>query len=105
MRLIWAVALLAVPGPIIVVLGGQDAVASRLVLRILGVRHLLQAGIELQSWPRWRRAGSNIDALHAASAAAFSVASRQWRHAALADASIAASFSLVARIDRIDRWA
>ena len=100
LRLLWATALLASPQRVIVLAGGNDTPPSRLVARILGIRHLVQGAVEVALWPKGRRIGSVIDAAHAASAAAFACRVARWRRAAGTDAAVAASFAMAGAIRR-----
>ena len=63
---------------------------TRDVVRVLGARHLVQAG--LTGWSpssRGLRTGAVVDALHAASMLPLAVASREHRRAALVSATTA----------------
>ena len=92
-RMAWGALLVAVPGRVVVALGGADTVVSRRVERTLGVRHLLQGTVELAAWPRWRRLGVAVDLLHASTGVALAVADRRWRRPAALDASITTAFA------------
>jgi hypothetical protein len=92
----WAAFLLVTPSSALSLLGGQPDATSRSVARILGARHVLQAMVELTSWPRWRRIGSLVDATHAATALALAIADQRWRRPAGADAVIAATLAVTA---------
>jgi hypothetical protein len=97
-RVGWAGFLLVWPRQAIVLLGGEDVPASRLVCRLLGGRHLTQGVAELLFWPRGRRVGSLVDILHAASAVAFGCRDPRWRRAALRDGVVAASFAIAGEV-------
>lgn len=76
--------------------GGDDSTeAARVVIRILGARHLIELVLELYHGPRWRRAGGVVDAIHAATAVGFGAFDHRWRRAALADAAVAGGFAAV----------
>jgi hypothetical protein len=97
-RIPWGAVLLSAPGAVLALSTCRDHVflrPARAVLRILGVRHLLQAGIELR-WPSARvlTGAAIVDGIHAGTGVAFAVADRRWRRAALLDAAIAATFCL-----------
>lgn len=68
---------------------------ARVVIRILGARHLVEAGLELYHGPRWRQAGGVVDAIHSATALGFSALDHSWRRVAVADAVVAAGFAAV----------
>jgi hypothetical protein len=97
-RLAWAAVLIATPGRVIVVLGGRDLPRSRLVGRVLGVRHLLQGLGEILGWPARWRTGTAVDVAHAASAVALARRAPQWRKAASADALLASAFAILGGI-------
>jgi hypothetical protein len=64
------------------------------VITILGVRHLIQALItSARPSETVIKAGSGVDAAHAASMVILGLLSRHWRKAAFADALIAASLA------------
>lgn len=62
------------------------------VLRILAVRHSVQAGTTLAR-PSLVSFGVGVDALHAVSMAAVAAGSRRYRRAALADTAIATTLT------------
>jgi hypothetical protein len=93
-RLVWATILLAAPGQILDALGGRVDPTSVTVTRILGVRHATQGFFEVLTWPKWRRAGSLIDAAHSLTAVGFGVSAPRWRRVGLTDSGIAAAFAL-----------
>lgn len=65
----------------------------RIVVRILGLRHFLQA-VAVTVWPAAlvRRLGAGMDGLHAASDAGFAVADRRCLRPAVIDGTIAVAF-------------
>lgn len=92
-RSLWGALLVVVPGPVLRGLGGTDqGRAPRRVIRVLGARHLVQAGVEWRLGGRARETGVAVDALHAATALGFGVLDRRWRRAAFTDATIATAF-------------
>lgn len=100
-RLAWGGLLLAAPGTVIGLLGGQDETASRRVLRILGARHGVQGAVELVGQDIGV-AGTVIDLLHAGSALGFAAVDRRWRRPALLDALIAGGFAAAGMASRGD---
>lgn len=90
----WGSLLVLRPDAGLRLLGGPQATRSaRIVLRILGARHLADLTVELAKGPAWRKVGGVVDALHATSALAFAATDRRWRRAALTDALIASLFA------------
>jgi hypothetical protein len=94
LRLVWGGALVAAPARIVVLLGGADTTSSRAIERTLGIRHLIQAGVELAAWPQGRRLGVLVDGLHAASGVGLAAADGRWRRPALLDAAVTSAFAL-----------
>jgi hypothetical protein len=83
-RAAWGAVLLAVPD---LVLPAGERRGLRVVARVLGARHLAQAGvIAAHHTPGWRRAGAVVDALHAATALGAAVVWPSARGPALASA-------------------
>lgn len=74
---------------------GAPGADARRIARVLGARHVLQAGVELAAWPRWRRLGATADLLHAASGVGLAAVDPRWRRVALADAALATSWAVV----------
>lgn len=92
-RVAWGGLLLAFPGQLLRAMGGSDqGRAPERVMRVLGLRHLAEAGAEFRFGARARRIGIGVDALHAATAVGFGVIDQRWRRAALTDAAVAAAF-------------
>jgi hypothetical protein len=89
-RLVWATVLLAAPAAVLDALSVPVETTSVTVARILGVRHAAQGVVEVATWPKWRRAGSFIDAAHSLTAVGLGV----WRRVGLIDSGIAAAFAL-----------
>jgi len=83
-----------VPG----LLGVQVDRRARVVVRILGARYLIQAGLvsravsRAPSTPYAPAIGAAVDGVHAASMVTLAAADRRRRRLALADAGIAAAF-------------
>jgi hypothetical protein len=79
-------------------LGARVDPRSRLVIRALGARHVLQAAV-LAGMPSRRaaRRGVAVDLVHACSAAALALVDRQRRRPALIDAGVATAFAVAGR--------
>lgn len=97
-RIPWGTALLVAPGAVLTLTTGRDATSlrpARVVLRLLGARHLLQAGVEMR-WPSPRvlALAATVDGVHAATGVGFAALDRRWRAAGLLDAAIAVGFCL-----------
>lgn len=97
-RAVWGGLLLAAPGAVLAVTVRNDPAflgPARVVLRVLGARHLVQAGVEAR-WPRRRvlAFATVVDGLHAATGLALGAADRKWRRPALLDAAVASGFAL-----------
>jgi hypothetical protein len=86
-RMAWGVLLAGAPDLVLTTLTGHPATRSQThVLRVLGTRHVLQAGIELTRPTRGViRTGAAVDLLHAATCAGAVVFLPPWRRAALVD--------------------
>jgi hypothetical protein len=100
-RAAWGVALATVPDRILGVTQPErpgTPVAPR-ILRVLGVRHILQSGVEtLAPVPAVHYLGAVADVLHALSGVGLAAVDRRWRRAALIDSAIAAAFGLAAAL-------
>ncbi|WP_329254017.1 hypothetical protein OG417_11695 [Actinoallomurus sp. NBC_01490] len=94
-RLAWGGLLVTVPDLVLNTLTGRPATRSQTwVLRVLGTRHLLQAGVELAHPTRaLARAGAAVDLLHAATCAGAVALLPAWRRAALVDGTGAVVFA------------
>ncbi|MDG4801411.1 hypothetical protein [Micromonospora sp. WMMD980] len=92
-RVAWGTLLLLAPGALLRPVGPTTAAATA-TLRVLGVRHLAQATVTLR-WPApgVLAAGAAFDGAHALTALALAAADRRQRHAALADAAVAAAWA------------
>lgn len=91
----WAVFLLACPDrPIGALTGVRLTDHDRLVLRVLGVRELVQAVISLvHPSHRVLAAGSAVDALHSATCLGLAAFDSRWRRGGLLGALDAAAFA------------
>jgi hypothetical protein len=90
------VTLLTAPGTVLRLLGGADEDrAPRRLMRVLGARHLVQAGAEYRFGGRARKIGIGVDLLHGATSVVFGVVSPPWRRAAHIDAGVAAGFAVL----------
>ncbi|GAA0321383.1 hypothetical protein NE235_18705 [Actinoallomurus spadix] len=86
-RLTWGTLLVTAPGAVLQMITGRPATASqRWVLRVLGGRHALQAGIDLaRPTPTVLRLGAAVDLLHAATCAGAVAFLPLWRRPAAVD--------------------
>jgi hypothetical protein len=94
-RIAWGGLLAAAPGALFGAVTGRSAgPRERLLLRFLGVRHVLQ-GVAEAAYPtrRMLELGSAVDALHAASCGGAALLLPDWRRAALLDGTYAAALS------------
>ena len=96
-RCVWAALLVLFPRRVMRAVDERPDPNSVAVARVLGIRHGIQAVVDITSWPRWVGAGMVIDSLHAKSALAFAGFNARWRRAALADVVAASSFTLWGR--------
>jgi hypothetical protein len=93
LRSAWGAALLISPGSVLRLFGGVDAGSTpRRVMRVLGARHVAQAGVEWALGGRAREIGIVVDMLHAATDVGFSVVNPRWRRAALSDTVVTTGF-------------
>jgi hypothetical protein len=91
----WAVILLVLPERLLRAGGGGPVPAAAIAaVRVLGVRHLLQAGASA-ALPTGSVAGLGalVDATHAGSCVVLAAGSSRWRRVALADVLIEAGFA------------
>jgi hypothetical protein len=74
--------------------GERDSAATRRVMRVLGARHLAQAGVEMaRPTPAVLALGAGVDALHAVSCLGFAVlGGARWRRGVLLNAGGALGF-------------
>jgi hypothetical protein len=95
-RAAYGVSLLLVPGAVVRVISGEPGDrASKVVGRILGARHLLQAlTIERKKTRGWLLVGASVDAAHALSMLGFAALSREHRRAAALDSALAGGLAL-----------
>ncbi|WP_018253813.1 hypothetical protein [Salinispora mooreana] len=93
-RLVWGGLLLAAPGRVLRAMGGHPGSTPSAILRVLGVRHLVQAAVLLR-WPTPEafRLGAVADGLHALTAVAL-IADRRRRRLAVTDAAIATGWTV-----------
>src|SRR5206468_6181106 len=100
-----AVGLLLEPERLVAVVGRGGRQPARWLVRLLGARMLAQSGLELARTTRpVLRAGSAIDALHAASMLALAARRPDYRRSALASAAVAAgSAAAVATASALQR--
>lgn len=105
LRATWGAALLTVPDAVLAITqpGRPTPVPARVVLRVLGARHVAQAGVELR-WPRPRvlTAAAVADGLHAISGLALAAAGPRWRRPALLDSAVAGGFCLATARTALD---
>jgi hypothetical protein len=94
-RMGWGGLLVGAPDLVLATLTGRPATRSQArVLRVLGTRHLVQAGIELARPTRGViRSGAAVDLLHAATCAGAVAFLPAWRRAALVDGTGAVGFA------------
>ena len=75
------------------VLGKRPDKHLRVVLRILGARHLVQAALSAKDPRAVHTLGGTVDLLHAASMLGLGLVDRRRRRAATIDAAVAALFA------------
>lgn len=94
----WGGLLAGAPGVVLVTLDRRPALRSQVVLlRVLGVRHLLQGGLDLARPTRTAlRCGAAVDLLHAATCVAAVAFLPRWRRPALVDGTGAVTFAAAA---------
>lgn len=66
----------------------------RAVARVLGIRHVVQAGLTYSAGPDLHVLGADVDLLHSASMLLLAAVARSHRRAALTSAAIAATFAV-----------
>ncbi|MFE9690243.1 hypothetical protein [Micromonospora sp. NPDC005806] len=94
-RLVWGGTLTLVPGRVLRRLGQPSGLAVE-TLRVLGVRHLVQAVVTLRRpTPAVLTVGAAADGLHALSAVALAAVDRRQRRVALLDSAIAGGWSVL----------
>lgn len=102
-RLAWGILLLVAPGRAVRAMGGADLSRSRVVMRVLGGRHVVQGSLELHSSTGTSAGagrqksggglGAAVDAAHALTGLALAVSDPRWRRPALIDAGVATMFA------------
>jgi hypothetical protein len=101
LRIAWGTALMISPGTVLRLFGGTDVgTTPRRVMRVLGARHIAQAGAEWAFGGRAREIGIVVDVLHAATDIGFSIVNPRWRRAALSDTAIATGFVVLGLTNR-----
>jgi hypothetical protein len=92
-RICWGALLLVSPGTVLRLFGGADqGVTPRRVMRVLGARHVAQAGAEWAFGGRARQIGTVVDLLHAATSVGLAIIDPRWRRAALSDTAVTTGF-------------
>jgi hypothetical protein len=90
----WAVTLLLVPERLLRIGGQAPPPAAISVVRVLGIRHLLQAAVSAVAPVASVAAlGAVVDTVHTGTCAALAVVSPRWRRAALIDAAVESGFA------------
>jgi hypothetical protein len=100
-RAVWGVALVTAPNRILGLTQPDrpDTPVANRLLRVLGVRHVLQAGVEaFATAPAVHYLGAAADELHALSGIGLAVLDRRWRRAALIDSAIASALGVAAAV-------
>ncbi len=100
-RAAWGLVCLLLPGRIITVLGGAAAdELARVVLRVLGARHVLQAVVSgVAPGPAVLRVGAWVDGAHGATSLLLAALDRRRARVALVDAAVAAAWCLASLHD------
>lgn len=94
-RLMWATALLAIPGRLMRLFGVVPDPAALRVARILGVRHMLQGSLELlRAGQGLGRVGPAIDGAHALTMGSLAALDRRRRRVAGLDGAIATGLAI-----------
>jgi hypothetical protein len=94
LRLGFGLALLAAPDRVLTACGGEDDRRARIVVRILGARHLIEAAVLVRyETAPVAFAGAAVDGIHAATALAFGAVDRERRRMALINAAMALFFT------------
>nr|WP_027658914.1 hypothetical protein [Salinispora fenicalii] len=93
-RLVWGGLLLVAPDRVLRAMGGHPSSTPTAILRVLGIRHLVQAAVLLR-WPTPEafRLGAVADGVHALTAVALT-ADRRRRRVAVTDAAIAIGWTV-----------
>jgi hypothetical protein len=104
LRLGLGLALVVAPTKVLVACGGEDDRRARIVARVLGARHLVEAGVLVRfDTAPVALAGAAVDGIHAATALAFAAADGRRRRLALLNAAGALFFTAagIARAQRL----
>jgi hypothetical protein len=100
-RVCWGALLLVSPGTVLRLFGGADqGVTPRRVMRVLGARHVAQAGAEWAFGGRGRQIGTVVDLLHAATSVGLALIDPRWRRAALSDTAVTTGFVVLGVTNR-----
>jgi hypothetical protein len=105
-RTAWGAALLLMPERLLRAGAGRPIPASAVTaVRVLGLRHLLQAGVAaaLPTGPV-AGLGALVDTVHAASCVGVAAWSPRWRRAALVDLLVETAFAAAGWSDRSLTW-
>jgi hypothetical protein len=100
----YGVALIGVPGLLIGMTGEKPGPRARAVARVLGARHLIQAGVTAVSQlgdPGGSvvlGGGAAVDLLHATSMVVLGAADSQVRRAALSDAAVETTLAMIGAV-------
>ena len=95
LRFGFGLALVVAPDRILLACGGEDDERARVVARILGVRHLIEAEVLVRhETAPVALAGAAVDGIHAATALAFGAIDRERRRMGLINAAIALFFTV-----------
>jgi hypothetical protein len=91
----WGLVLIVAPDAVIAASNGRSDRTSRTTLRVLGLRHLVQAAVVGGHPTRtFQRLGVAVDVLHASSAVALAGIDTRQRRPALTEAAIAGGWAL-----------
>jgi hypothetical protein len=99
-RLAWGSLLVARPTAAAELFGGEAVPRARVVLRILGARHLVQGASELWPHPGRHDLDPAIDGIHALTAAGLAILDHRWRRPAATDAAVATGFFAAGMLKR-----
>jgi hypothetical protein len=98
-RAVYGLALLAAPGPILAVLGGDASRRrNRAVARVLGARHVTQAVVTVAAGGQAMAPGAVVDSLHATSMVWLASRRGTPQRAELADAALASLLAVLGAV-------